>query len=84
MPYVIFLTWLHSLPNKKGENERETDIVSGGCLPTLIEEIALEQFKILILLLKFAITVRYLASGSSNAGQRGFLKHLPEMEEIKC
>lgn len=78
------MSYFWHLPNKKGENEREADIVSGGCLPTLIEEIALEQFKILILLLKFEIAVRYLASGSSNAGQRGFLKHRPEMEEIKC
>jgi len=55
-------------PIKLGEDEKDTNIVSGRCLRILTQEIDLEQFKILILMLKFGIAIRYLASGSSNAG----------------
>lgn len=32
-------------------------------------------------MLKIEIAVRYFASGSSNAGWRGLLKHLSEMDK---
>lgn len=64
----------------------KTGIVCGRYLPTiLIQEIELEQYKILPFMVKFEIAVGYAARCNTSAGSIGsILKHLLEMEEIKC